>query len=283
MFDTLGRSWELTKESYRVLMQDKELMWFPVISAVLSIIVLVSFAVPVVFIYKNGEPSNIVNLIILFCFYSVNYFIIVFSNVAILHCASIRFKGGDPVFMDGIRAGLDNLGRIAAWSAIGGTIGVLLAVLEDKLGDLVGGIIRKIVGGLWSVVTFFAVPVMIFEKTSPWDAIKRSVDIIKKTWGESLAVYIGFGAISGWLGFAGFLVLVMSFVISAVTNQFIFVIVTGVGVVLYWIALAIVFSSLTQIFRAALYQYATTGAIPSSFSESNIKDAFKVKKGNRFL
>jgi len=133
------------------------------------------------------------------------------------------------------------------------------------------------------VVTFFAVPVMIFEKTSPWDAIKRSVDIIKKTWGESLAVYIGFGAISGWLGFAGLMVLIMSFVISAVTNQFIFVIITGVGVVLYWIVLAIVFSSLTQIFRAALYQYATTGAIPSSFSESNIKDAFKVKKGNRFL
>ena len=32
MFATIGRTWELFKMSWRVLMKDKELLWFPIMS-----------------------------------------------------------------------------------------------------------------------------------------------------------------------------------------------------------------------------------------------------------
>jgi hypothetical protein len=286
MFDSLTRSWNLTKESWNVLMQDKELMLFPVISSVLSIVVFLSFFIPIALLYKNHNAAQLesyLGLIILFVFYFITNFIIVFSNTAILHCASIRFKGGDPVFMDGIRAGMENFGRIALWALLSGTVGIILAQIEERLGELIGGLIRKLIGGAWAVITFFAVPVMIFEKTSPIEAIKKSVSIIKKTWGESLAAYIGVGAVSGWLAMIGFFFLMAFIVLGFVLHTMIIAAVGAGIVVLYWITLGIVFASLTQIYRAALYEYATTGAVPTVFSEQNIRDAFRKKEGGKFI
>jgi hypothetical protein len=286
MFDALSRSWNLTKESWNVLMKDKELMLFPVISSVLSILVFVSFCIPVALLYKDNNAASLesgLGVVILFVFYFITNFIIVFSNTAMLHCASIRFKGGDPVFMDGIKAGIENLGPIALWAVLSGTIGIILAQIEDRLGEFVGGIIRKLVGGAWAVITFFAVPVMIFEKTNPIEAIKRSTKIIQKTWGESLAAYIGMGAVSGWLGAIGFFFLLAFVIAGIMLNNMIIAAVGGGIVVLYWIALAVIFASLTQIYRAALYEYATTGNVPSIFSEQNIREAFRQKEGGRFV
>lgn len=286
MFEALGRSWNLTKESYSVLVKDKELMLFPVISSILTIVVIASFIIPVALLYEVienalGGAVGLVSLIGLFVFYFISYFIIIFFNVAILHCANIRFSGGAPKFKDGIQAGMDNIMHIAQWAALSGTIGVILAQIEDKLGALVGGLIRKIVGGAWTIITYFAVPVMIFEKINPWESIKRSKDIIFKTWGEGLAAYIGFGWAGSLLALIGMLPLfagIFCFTISPILG--------GIGVavaVLYWIALSVVFAAMKQIFRAALYIYATTGEVPSVFTESNVTDAFRRKEGKKFI
>ena len=46
MFQRFSNSWSLVKASAAVLSADKELMVFPAISAVLSVVVLITFAVP---------------------------------------------------------------------------------------------------------------------------------------------------------------------------------------------------------------------------------------------
>ena len=284
MIEAIKRSWNLTKESYAVLMQDKELMIFPVISAILTIIVLASFIVPTAIFWGAIEQAlhlddtahNIISVVVLFIAYFISYFIIIFFNVAILHCANIRFSGGDPTVKDGFDAGMKNIGRIAAWATLSGTIGTLLAMLEDKLGAL-GGIVRKLVGGAWTIVTYFAVPVLIFEKTNPMDAIKKSGSIIKETWGEGLTMYVGFSAIQGLFMFLSFIPLVGGIALGAVTGSWIITAIIAALVVLSWVAIAVIFSTLGQIFRAALYIYATTGSVPAAFSENNIADAFKVK------
>ena len=48
MFGSIGRSWELAKDSFRVLRADKELLIFPLLSGVMLIIVSISFFVPFV-------------------------------------------------------------------------------------------------------------------------------------------------------------------------------------------------------------------------------------------
>jgi hypothetical protein len=279
MFQKFSNSWELAKESYGVLKQDREMMVFPVLSAVMTFLLLASFFIPAATMIDwstldtEAPTTKVLGLFLTFVFYFIGYFVVLFCNTALLHCAKMRFSGGDPTVKDGFQAGMANLGRIAAWAAIGGTIGVILAQLEERLGAL-GGIVRSLVGGAWTVVTYFAVPVMIFEQLSPMESIKRSKDIIYKTWGEAAVAAVGMRSAQGGFFFLGFLVLVGGIFAGIATEQMALAGVGLAGALLLWIGSAIVFSCLTQIYRAALYVYATTGEPPKAFAGSKLESAF---------
>ena len=47
MFDKLSRSWDLVKASAAVLRSDKELMLFPAISGLCTLVVMATFLIPV--------------------------------------------------------------------------------------------------------------------------------------------------------------------------------------------------------------------------------------------
>jgi hypothetical protein len=159
---------------------------------------------------------------------------------------------------------------------------VILSILEERLGFL-GYLLRRLLGGAWAVITFFALPVMIFEKKGAFQAIKESGGIIKKTWGEALSAYIGLGAANSLLTFLGFLGLMAGVGVGMALGSWVPMAVAGGLAVLYWIGLAVLFSSLTQIFRAALYVYATSGTAPTAFNEEMMKVAFRSKQGNRWV
>lgn len=43
----------------------------------------------------------------------------------------------------------------------------------------------------WAIVTYFVVPVLVVDGVGPIQAVKRSSAILKRTWGESVAVQAG--------------------------------------------------------------------------------------------
>ena len=99
---------------------DKELLVFPLISGIACVLVMASFAVPLwatgyVDTVMNGEENGvsqlhqIIGYVVLFAYYFVNYFVIIFFNSALIACAIIRFKGGDPNLMDGFSAACSRL------------------------------------------------------------------------------------------------------------------------------------------------------------------------------
>src|SRR5262245_52426735 len=139
MFARLGNGWALARESFAVLRMDKELLLFPVLSGISCLLVLASFAVPLwnsdfLHVVVNEEANvheNPLAWLILFAFYAVNYFVIVFFNSALVACAIIRFKGGDPTISDGLRAASNRLPQILAWALVSATVGVLLRAIES--------------------------------------------------------------------------------------------------------------------------------------------------------
>ena len=54
--DRFSRSWDLIKACFGVLSSDKELLLFPVISGISSLLVLISFALPLLFVrvFEHG-------------------------------------------------------------------------------------------------------------------------------------------------------------------------------------------------------------------------------------
>ena len=280
--ETIRRSYHLFRQSLAILSQDKELLIFPLLSGIVTIVAFLSMVwggwTTGFFnrIAETGDRSleaNALAYAAMFLWYFVSWFIVIFFNVAIVHCAKIRIDGGDPTVADGFRASMQHLGRIALWALISATVGLILRIIAERA-KLLGRIVVWIVGAAWSIATYFIIPVMIFERRSLRDSVKQSTSLIAKTWGESLAAGIGIGAFTMLLAVAG-LALPIAGALIDVRAALI-----GLALmVIWWLALAIITSALASIFRTSLYVYAAEGRTPPGFSPEYVQNAFAAKTG----
>ena len=181
MFDRLATGWQLAKQSFNVLKLDKELLMFPLLSGIACIIVTATFAIPVFFsgMLENlgneqageagGIAQNVLLYVLMFLFYFVSYFVIIFFNSALVACAIIRLKGGDPVLRDGFGAAMARLPQIAGWALVAASVGMILKIIESR-SQRFGQIVSGLLGMAWSITTFFVIPVLVVEKAGPVEA-----------------------------------------------------------------------------------------------------------------
>lgn len=280
MFDRISNGWTLAKQSWEVLKLDKELLLFPLISGISCLLVLASFAAP---LYGTGYLETVMNeradagqdpiaWVILFAFYFVNYFVIVFFNTALIACAIIRFRGGDPTVADGLRAAGNRLPQIAAWALVSATVGIILKAIEGR-SERAGQFAAALLGGAWSIATYFVVPVLVVEKVDPITAVKRSFAVLRKTWGEALSANFGIGLFT----FLGILLALAPLILGgfALANGMTAVGVAGIACgILAMITVSLVSSALNSILLGALYLYAADGEVPQQFDASVLRDAF---------
>jgi hypothetical protein len=277
MFERMSRSFELARNSFGVLRRDKHLLLFPVVSGVACLLVLVSFAVPSLIFHEHlfdadGAPYPAFYPLA-FAFYFCNYFVVVFCNSALIHCALMRFNGDSPSLRDGFRAAFGRLPQIFAWSLVSATVGVLLQLVESAH-ERVGPIIANILGAAWTVMTYFVVPVLVVERVGPFDAIKRSLQILKKTWGEALIGNVGLALFMFVLAIPGVVLAVVGVALVAKVSIAVGAAVLIVALV-YFLILAAVSSAMSTIFLGALYQYAACDKVPAGFDEGTLRSAFK--------
>ncbi len=277
MFEKLSNGWNLAKQSLRVIVLDKELLLFPLMSGISSILITLSFFVP---LWTAGVLGRVVQTqgpgpagyLLLFAFYLVNFFVIVFFNSALVACALIRFRGGDPTVADGLRAAWSRLPQIFAWSLLAASVGFLLRLLESR-SRRGASIIYGLVGLAWTAASYFVIPVLVVENLGPIDALKRSATVLKKSWGEALAANFGIGLVLTLCMLAAFLPALLGFMTGSTPA-------VAAGVVLS--ALLVLFVTLVQsvanaILRAALYLYASEGSAPPQFDASLLQTAFAPK------
>jgi len=279
MFEKMANGWLLARQSLHVLKLDKELLLFPFLSGLACLLVLVSFALP---LWTSGQAEawaqegnithNVVVYVVLFVFYFINYFIIIFFNSALVACAVIRFKGGDPTVGDGLSAAANRLPQIAGWALVSATVGLVLKMVAERSGK-VGEIISAVLGTAWSVGTYFVVPVLVVERANPIDAFKRSLSILKHSWGEALTANCGIGFFVFLANLVAFVPAVLG-VLSGNTPLMIVGISTTVVAVLL---ISLVSSALNAIVTGALYLYAAEGQAPAYFDETALATAFRRK------
>jgi len=261
-------AWLLAKQSWRVLMLDKELLVFPLLSGFACLLVLGAFVAGVFatghFQSEKAQEDATV-WVMAFVYYFVNYFVIVYFNSALVACAMIRFRGGNPTVADGLRAAGARLPQILAWALLAATVGVVLRAIQERVA-LLGRIVIALLGAAWTIATYFIVPVLVVEKLGPFDAVKRSVTLMKQTWGESLASHVGIGAAIGLISFLGVLLIGIASVALAVATSSIGVLIAGgVVIVAFLVLAALVSSALTTIVLSALYLYAAEKKVPQAF------------------
>lgn len=285
MFDTIGTSWSLIKSSAKVLQADRELLIFPILSSIAVLALSAVFFVPMLLVgYFNKMASQglgLADYLILFLFYLLQYLIIFFSNTALVGAAMIRIRGGDPTVKDGIKIAYDRFVSIFFYALIAATVGILLSFVKNK-GNTLAKIVVSLIGFVWNVATFLVVPVLAVEDVGPIEAIKRSVAYLKNTWGEQLIGSFSIGALFNLVLIvimvaAGALVALL---VNAGAQPWAYFAVAAVAV-LFVLAISLVNSTLTGIYTAAVYQYASTGDAGNYFDSSVIKDAFHSASSNK--
>ena len=276
--ERISYTFDMMRSSWEVLKAEKGLLLFPLISGVCCVLVLLSFGLPIL---ANGMPTPdqlhqrpVLYYGLLFLFYFLNYFIVIFFNSAVIACAVLRMRGGEPTLSTGINAALSRLPQIVGWALVAATVGLILRALENlarKRGNFVGQIVAGLIGMAWSVVTFLVVPILVVEKKGPFEAVKESAALLRKTWGEQLVGNFSFGLVFFLLGLAGIVPLILGvFIVHSAAALGVLLIAVGA---IYLIGLAVVQSTLQTIFQAAVYLYARDSRAPKGFEEAHLSSA----------
>lgn len=210
IFDRFSNGWNIAMNSWSVLKENRQLILFPILSGISMVLVIASFFL--IALASVGwdftaysdirEHGTVVNYLFVFGYYLVNYFIIVFFNTALIHCTHLYFSGEKPTIRQGLQFALSRIGVILSWAAFAATVGTALRILQDNLGSI-GKFITGLIGIVWSIATFFVVPVIAYENLGPIAAFKRSAEIMRNKWGERLGAGFSFGLIQ----FLAFIVL----------------------------------------------------------------------------
>jgi hypothetical protein len=296
-FGKIKRSAALLKQAWGVLRDDPALAVFPVLSGIATLLVIASFVTPVLLSpelrgafeslaeseraarhggHAEGGQGQWMAVAILFTFYLVTSFVTIFFNAALLGAADRKFRGQPTGVGVGLSIALQRLPQIAAWSLLSAIIGTVLRLLEERVGFL-GRIAIALVGAAWAIASYFAVPALVVEGLGPIDALKRSAETIRKSWGESLALGIGFGIANVVVTVSVILTVVAAIAISAATGSaavMVALLALAVLELLSWVILATTLRAITQ---AALYRYATDGVVPNGFDAQAMQAAFVQK------
>jgi Family of unknown function (DUF6159) len=207
----------------------------------------------------------------LFLFYLANYFVIVFFNLALISAASSRLAGGQATINDGLEVAWQRKSKIVQWALLSATVGILLRMIEERTSWL-GRLVGRLMGMAWTLASYFVIPVLAVENVGPAEALQRSSELFRNTWGEELVGGYSFGLIFSLLALPG---VGLPFLGRNLGPSGI---AAGVALaVLYWILLAIVSAAVQGVFVAALYRYAKTRDVSGGFRLEDFSMAWQPK------
>jgi hypothetical protein len=285
MAGKFARSWALMKASATVLRSDKSLLVFPLLSGLCTLLVAASFLIPVAVMMIGGEHAgqdfhqrmSAGAYLLMFAFYLVQYFVIIFFQTALTGVALMHLRGEPTSVAAGFALARSRLPHIFGYALIAATVGLVLRMVQERLG-LIGRLVVGFLGLAWTVATFLVVPILASEDAGPVDAVKRSVELLKRSWGENLIGNGGIGVVFGLLMVAAVLVGAVLIGGAFALQSVVAIVLAVTVVVLGFILLGLIQSSLQGIYAAALYRYAEAGEASVGFDQALLEQAFRSKQ-----
>lgn len=278
MFRRIRNGWELTKKSWAVLRENPGLLRFPVVGAVVAVVVFVLTAVPgIALIAVDQTAAAIAGVVVLMIGALLLAFTVIFFAVALAHNADRLLDGEQPGFGEGIALARQRSAPIFSWAVISTTVGVLIQFLQERLG-VAGVILGGLAGAAWGILTFLAIPVIAIEATGGFTTVKRCTQLIKSRWGEQITGTIAIGGILFLIGFLP-AIAVIGGGIALIAGPGL--VAAGVPLiligVLYLAVVAVINKALVTIFGVALYRYAAENRAVGTFTLEELEGAVTAK------
>ena len=296
VFARFRTGFQIAKASFGVLRREKWLLVFPLLygltwTAGLALLLAGLFVALIGVGFGLGALEQIASvsdgtvdgvaqvamLVLSFLVMFVATAVATFFSAALVHSVGSLFHGEPTSLRAGFAGAWESRRTILAWGVVGAVVGLIFQALESQEG-WGAQIVRAIAGAAWFMMTFFIVPVIVFQGGGVRESLRDSVSLFRETWGEAGGISLGVGLVTVTLG-----VLVAGVGIGAplllVANPGSVLVYTIVPTVLLLGALAVVHIAATAIAKTALYQYATDGELPPEF-EGIDPDAIVKRKRN---
>ncbi len=283
--------WQLAKQTLQFVGNNKKLLILPLCST-LCIIALFSFIIdPLLKIESSGQVNHYAPMIfaVALVFFFVINLLIIFFNAALIACAYQHFQGQKPSLRYGLKTAVNRLPQLFCWTLIATTIGIIIRAIETWIDrwPTLNVVISFLASITWTLATYFVVPVLVIDKTSPIQAIKRSSHTMHKQWGKSLTSNLSLGLFL----FVALLVIAVPLMIgislingsngSTLAESRLAGITLVALAILIWIGVSVVYSAARIILCGAIYYFSTTGNAPLHFDGQALSQAFKTKKKGR--
>src|SRR4051812_17475898 len=269
----IKRGWGLTKKSWALLNEHRELIRFPLYGAVATTLLAIVFLGPGLYLFDQDELAGAIPLIVIGVYVlSVVGF---YFSVGLAACADMIFRGQQATVSDGLAVARSRLAKISGWAAISTAISLVMGLLENQ-GGIGGQIAARLVGMAWSLVTFLAVPVIAIEGTGPVETIKRSASMFRQRWDQQITGNVAIGGAVFLLGILPGALLIAIGVALWSSASFLGALFVVIGALVLAIAL-LISKALSGIFGVALYRYAVDGEAVGGFTAEELESAVKTK------
>ena len=162
IFARLKMGWNLSMDSFQVLREHPQLALFPLVSGVAGLVyIALLFGGSFVLGLFEGNASYAV----LFLLYLGSAFIAAFFNAGLVYSARQAFQGRTPTLKEGIAEAWRHKGPLFAWAVISAIVGMIIRAIE-KQDSIVARIVAVVFSAAWSIITYFIIPVIVFEDQS---------------------------------------------------------------------------------------------------------------------
>jgi Family of unknown function (DUF6159) len=271
----MKRGWQLTKKSWGLLRENRDLLRFPLYGAAATIVCAVIVVGPGLYLIDDGDvllggPLAVIG----FYFLALIGF---YFSVGLAATADMIFHGREATVSDGLAVARSRFSQIAGWAAVSTVVGLVLSALENQAG-IFGQVFSRLLAVGWSLITFLAAPVVALEGTGPFETLKRSGSLFKSRFGEQVTGNIAIGGAVFLFGILPSMLLIAAGVLVWASAGFFGALLVVLGVIGFAVA-ALVSSALSGIFGVALYRYALDGEAVAGFTKEEFESAVKTRGG----
>ena len=257
----------LTKDSVLLIRHHPRLALFPIVSGIAGLVFLALF-LGIAFGIARISPEGGVLVGLLVIYFGLT-FISTFFTAGLVHQTRSAIGDGTVSLEAGLAAAWERKTPIAIWSIIAATVGILINMIESS-DSRVARLFGAIFGVAWTLMTFFIVPVIVFERTSTKGMFKRSAGTFKETYGETPVSLIAIQLVSLAVA-VPFVLVAFGLFSTGIATVAIPILLVGIGLSF------IVTQTLQGVVKTSLYLYASEGIKPSEFDDVDFDDLARVQ------
>jgi hypothetical protein len=262
LFSRLKMGAVLTKDSALLIRHNPGLLAFPVVSGVAGIGFLALFLGVTFGLAQFAADAGLIAG--LFLAYLALTFVSSFFAAGLVHQTRAVLAGREPSLRAGMAAAWERKGPLFVWSLIAATVGIVINAIENS-DSRIGRILGVVFGVAWTLMTFFIIPVIVFERTSTVGMFKESARKFKQTYGETPVSLIGIQLLSA--------VIALPFILLGVYFNSIGLVPVTIGLVLLGVVLSFILTQTLQgVVKTALYFYAEEGKQPDEFDNVDFEN-----------